>query len=119
MSYYNFLDFELVSNNDGNARYEFREPRFNQAIGYIIVKDDVIIKARSFMVMDGPYEDTRGYPFDKKNVRDCAIWITGNPEIGVMISTEANDILEGVWAKAQESSIAIDDQIFNAFMKRG
>lgn len=116
MSYYNFLNFELVSNNDDNARYEFREPRYNQAIGYIIVKDDVIIKARSFMVMDGPYEDTRGYPFDKKNVRDCAIWITGNPEIGVMISTEANDILEGV-VKAQEQSI--DDQIFNAFMKRG
>lgn len=116
MSYYNFLNFELVSNNDDNARYEFREPRYNQAIGYIIVKDDVIIKARSFMVMDGPYEDTRGYPFDKKNVRDCAIWITGNPEIGVMISTEANDILEGV-VKAQEQSV--DDQIFNAFMKRG
>lgn len=118
MSYYNFLNFELVSNNNGNARYEFREPRFNQAIGYIIVKDDVIIKARSFMVMSGPYEDTRGYPFDKKNVRDCAIWITGNPEIGVMISTEANDILEGV-AKAQEPPTDIDDQIFNAFMKRG
>ncbi|UHS65253.1 hypothetical protein [Escherichia phage P896] len=119
MSYYNFLNFELASNNDGNAHYEFREPRFNQAIGYIIVKDDVIIKARSFMTMNGPCEDNRGYPFDKKNVRDCAAWITGNPEIGVMISTEANDILEGAWVKAQEPPTDIDDQIFNAFMKRG
>lgn len=119
MSYYNFLNFELASNNDGNAHYEFREPRYNQAIGYIIVKDGVIVKARSFMTMNGPCEDNRGYPFDKKNVRDCAIWITGNPEIGVMISTEANDILEGAWVKAQELSTDIDDQIFNAFMKRG
>lgn len=26
-----YLNFELVKNNDGNAHYEFREPRFNQA----------------------------------------------------------------------------------------
>lgn len=67
--------------------------------------------------MNGPSADTRGYPFDKKNVRDCAVWITGNREIGVMLSTEVNDILEGGSVKAQEPSI--DDQIFNAFLKRG
>lgn len=116
MNDYNFLNFELANNNDGNAHYEFCDPRFNQAIGYIIVKDDIIIKARSFLVMKGPYEDTRGYPFDKKNVRDCAAWITGNPKIGVMLSDAANDILNRV-GKAQEQSV--DDQIFNAFMKRG
>lgn len=48
MNDYDFLNFELIFNNDGNARYEFRERRFNQSVGYIIVKDGVITMARSF-----------------------------------------------------------------------
>lgn len=122
--------FEYVNLNKtrpgvyGGDIYDFTSP-IGQPLGFIVVIDNVIVEARAYLKVDSLDVDTRGYPFDRKNVLDCAAWMTGKRDMPVMMSTEvlvalneANQASKTDFA-SRGQKVSIDDQIFNAFMNRG
>ena len=111
-----FLNMEKISFSlvDEIIHCGFYEPRFNSEVGYIIVKDNLILKVYS-AVKDFHHENIN-LKFNKENVLHCAVAITGNQGTCVMLSDEINDLLN----EMEDITVpSIDDQIFNAFMNRG
>ncbi|AEM00697.1 hypothetical protein [Escherichia phage wV7] len=115
-SEFSYLKMEKISYDfiDEKVYYSFHEPCFNSEVGFIVVKDNFILKIYSAL-KDFHYENIN-LKFDKENVRNCAVTITGNKGTYVMLSDEINDLLNDAEKVAIPS---IDDQIFNAFMNRG
>ena len=115
-SEFSYLKMEKISYDfiDEKVYYSFHEPRFKSEVGFIVVKDNFILKIYSAL-KDFHYENIN-LKFDKENVRNCAVTITGNKDTCVMLSDEINDLLNN----AEKITVpSIDDQIFNAFMNRG
>ena len=113
---FSYLKMEKISYDFINekAYYSFHEPRFDSEVGFIVVKDNFILNVYSAL-KDFRYENIN-LKFNKENVRNCAVAITGNQGTCVMLSDEINDLLNDV----EKITIpSIDDQIFNAFMNRG
>ena len=115
-SEFSYLKMEKISHDfiDEKVYYSFHEPRFNSEVGFIVVKDNFILKIYSAL-KDFHYENIN-LKFDKENVRNCAVTITGNKGTCVMLSDEINDLLNDA---ENITAPSIDDQIFNAFMNRG